>query len=273
MEKNIIILIVVLFIITNCVNFGLFFNNRKNIENMANTDDNKIKELINSIYKVDVQAIRNLADISVKLQDSKGLTIPGDLTIEGNINLKKDLKMVNGASIRSAGRLHIAPEEILYLLPKKGTLLTKNWGASGSINIEGDINLKKDLKMENGASVIKGTVNTQNVKIGNTVITENILKRIINQQQYAGFAIDGGGTTMPLYEGQHNLYGEAQFDAWTNDKWDIIYINRGWRITVGAHGNMVGTFAVGQNKTSNVPTKLKLSANQASSYKAEWIGY
>jgi microcystin-dependent protein len=86
MEKNIIILIVILFIITNCVNFGLFFNNRKNIENMANTDDTKIKELINRIYKADIQSIRNLAEISVKLQDNKGVTLPGDLTIEGKFN-------------------------------------------------------------------------------------------------------------------------------------------------------------------------------------------
>ena len=80
-----IIIIVVLFIITNCVNFGLFFNNRKNIENMANTDDTKIKDQITSIYKVDIQSIRNLAEISKKLQD-KGLTIPGDLTVEGKFN-------------------------------------------------------------------------------------------------------------------------------------------------------------------------------------------
>ena len=62
--------------------------NKNSIEKMANTNDTKIRDQINTIYKADVQAIRNLADISVKLQDSKGLTIPGDLTIEGNINLK-----------------------------------------------------------------------------------------------------------------------------------------------------------------------------------------
>ena len=164
MEKNIIILIVVLFIITNCVNFGLFFNNRKNIEKMANTDDAKIKELITSIYQADIQSIRNLADISKKLQ-KEGITIPGDITIEGNINLKKDLKMVNNASIRSTGRLHIAPEESLYVLPKKGTLLTKSGGSAGTLHvdgkikgmgeldIEGSINLKQDLRMVNGKSI------------------------------------------------------------------------------------------------------------------------
>jgi len=166
MEKNIIMIIVILFIITNCINFGLFFNNRKNIEKMSNTDIfvSEIKRQINLVYKTDVQAIRNLSDISLKLQKG-GLTIPGDITVEGNINLKKDLKMVNNASIRSTGRLHLAPEESLYLLPKKGTMVTKGWGASGTIDvhgkikgigeldIEGNINLKKDLKMVNAASI------------------------------------------------------------------------------------------------------------------------
>ena len=52
---------------------------------MSNTDDDKITEQINRIYKADIQSIRNLSDVSKKLQD-KGLTIPGDLTVEGKFN-------------------------------------------------------------------------------------------------------------------------------------------------------------------------------------------
>jgi len=59
--------------------------NKNNIEKMSNTDDDKITEQINRIYKADIQSIRNLADVSKKLQD-KGLTIPGDLTVEGKFN-------------------------------------------------------------------------------------------------------------------------------------------------------------------------------------------
>ena len=59
--------------------------NKNSIEKMANTDDDKIRDQINSIYKADIQSIRNLADISKKLQD-KGVTIPGDLTVEGKFN-------------------------------------------------------------------------------------------------------------------------------------------------------------------------------------------
>ena len=59
--------------------------NKNSIEKMSNTDDDKITEQINRIYKADIQSIRNLSDVSKKLQD-KGLTIPGDLTVEGKFN-------------------------------------------------------------------------------------------------------------------------------------------------------------------------------------------
>ncbi len=121
---------------------------------------------------------------------------------------------------------------------------------------------------DDGTVVIPG-----NLKVGSTVITEDILKRIINQQQYAGFAVDGGGTTMPLYEGTYKLYDNDLFDAWTNDKWDVIYINRGWKITLWHHGVGDSKAAEGENRKSNVPIKLILPANSVSSYRAEWIGY
>ena len=93
-----ITLIVVLFIITNCVNFVLFFNNRKNIEKMENTDDNKITEVINKIYKADVQSIRNLAEISEKLQKGT-LSVPGNLTVEGIMSVEGKFNYLPTGSI------------------------------------------------------------------------------------------------------------------------------------------------------------------------------
>ncbi len=119
-----------------------------------------------------------------------------------------------------------------------------------------------------------GNLNVQkNLTIGSTQITEDILKRVINQQQYAGFAVDGEGSTMPLYEGDWNLYGGAQFDAWTSDKWDIIYINRGWRITCWHHEIGNSQAAKDENRTSNVPKRMTIPGNTITSYRAEWIGY
>jgi microcystin-dependent protein len=75
-------------IITICTVIYLLYEklcNKNNIEKMSNTDDDKITEQINRIYKADIQSIRNLSDVSKKLQD-KGITIPGDLTVEGKFN-------------------------------------------------------------------------------------------------------------------------------------------------------------------------------------------
>ena len=72
-----------------------------NIEKMAS--EPSIKEQINQIYKADIQSMRNLSEISLKLQQGS-LTIPGNLTIEGDINMK------TGKSIKSTGQLQLASD-------------------------------------------------------------------------------------------------------------------------------------------------------------------
>ena len=53
-------------------------------EKMTNIS-NDINVAISRIYKADVEAIRNLADLSKKIQED-GLTIPGNLTVGGTFN-------------------------------------------------------------------------------------------------------------------------------------------------------------------------------------------
>jgi len=189
-----------------CIILYLIYD--ENIEKMTEvSNEDKIRELINTIYKADVQAIRNLSDIALKLQgqDGKDITLPGNFRIEGNlnvggstaitgdttidgattlkkelttnesINLKKDLKMVGGQSIRSTGRLHIHPEEMLYLLPKKGTLITKDWGAAGSINMHSNLIVGGNSTIT-GNSTIKGSTLNNNIRyiqVGNSLDKNN----------------------------------------------------------------------------------------------------
>jgi microcystin-dependent protein len=77
------ILYVILFLL-----FLLLFYKQHCIETMVNTDtsDQAIIKAINKAYMVDVEAIRNLSEVATKLQ-AGGLTIPGDLSISGNLNL------------------------------------------------------------------------------------------------------------------------------------------------------------------------------------------
>ena len=59
-------------------------NSRSKKEPMTNVS-NDIKAAISTIYKADVEAIRNLANVSKKLQEG-GLTLPGNLTVQGSFN-------------------------------------------------------------------------------------------------------------------------------------------------------------------------------------------
>jgi len=106
MEKKFILILLVLFIM-NCSCLYISFC-KKNKENMANTDDSvletAIKKVVNNVYQADIDAIRNLASISKKLQSGGKdglLTIPGNVKIEGtldvnkNINAKKDIECIN----------------------------------------------------------------------------------------------------------------------------------------------------------------------------------
>ena len=195
----------------------------------------------------------------------------GSLNLTGNVVLNTGIQNPNG-------QLRISNQGIMFGGPNadrevNSGQITAGLHRDNSLCIvgmskdKGAASRRVDMWAEGGFN-LNGPLN-----LGSTTLTEDILKRIINQQSYAGFAIDGDGSTMPLYEGSHSLYGDAQFNAWTNDKWDVIYINRGWRITLWWHALGDKQAAVGENRSSNVPTKLGLPANEVSSYKAEWIGY
>jgi len=72
--------------------FKLFMDRKTEL--LTNLDDSQkeeVKQLIYDIYKVDVNAIKNLSVIANKLQEG-GLTIPGDLTVTGKLNVTGDIK-------------------------------------------------------------------------------------------------------------------------------------------------------------------------------------
>jgi len=56
----------------------------------------QVKEMIKQIYLADVEAIRNLSNIATQLQ-AGGLTIPGNLTVQGELNIKDaNTKLMKG---------------------------------------------------------------------------------------------------------------------------------------------------------------------------------
>ena len=103
MENKYKIIIALLSIVV----FYLFCENRKIKENM--TDVTSVKGHINQVYKADINAIRNLEQVAKKLQQG-GLTVAGDLTVDGNIKVKKDLtvdkKITSKGDINSNGKIN-----------------------------------------------------------------------------------------------------------------------------------------------------------------------
>jgi len=137
------------------------FYNKNSIEKMSNgTTPEDIRQIVKDVYKADVVALKNIGDvaasllsadkkkltlpfdeveISGKLNMKGDITIPGDFVIPGNLNVKGDINMEAGKSIRGKGRLHLASEERMYLLPKQGVWLTKDWGSDANLHVDNDI--------------------------------------------------------------------------------------------------------------------------------------
>jgi|UniRef100_A0A6C0ITD1 hypothetical protein len=146
MNDNIIYLIIIAIVYLMYQN--IFCNTTERFSENKQTIDQQVKEQIGKIYKADIQSIRNLSDISKKLQEGT-LTVPGDITIEGNINMK------DGKSIKSTG--------VLKIVPKKGTLFAKDDGSTGNIDIKGSI-------VGTTIDGINNNINKTNNKLNNRII-------------------------------------------------------------------------------------------------------
>lgn len=55
----------------------------------------------------------------------------------GIVSIAGGLNLGSGQTIYSPGRLHIAGEELLYLLNKSGVVIGKEWGGNGELTVQG----------------------------------------------------------------------------------------------------------------------------------------
>jgi hypothetical protein len=56
-----------------------------------------------------------------------------------DISVGRDLHFPNATTIRGNQRLHISSNEILYLLPKSGVTIGREWGGNGNLNVQGNL--------------------------------------------------------------------------------------------------------------------------------------
>jgi len=132
----------------------------KNIERMSEVStDDKIRELINTIYKADVQSIRNLSDIALKLQGTNGkdLVLPGNFTIEGSLKVGKDTIV--------SGKTRLNND----LTVSGSSTVSKNSTVSGNSTVNGTSTLGSSLTVSGNS-----TVSGDSVIKGNSMISKNM---------------------------------------------------------------------------------------------------
>ena len=84
------------------------------------------------------QAVGGNLGVGAALNVGGALTAGGALTVNGVTNINNDVTMIGGKTINAKGRLHITADENIYLLQKGPTLMSKAWGGSGDLIVEGN---------------------------------------------------------------------------------------------------------------------------------------
>ena len=127
----------IIFLLIGVIIFTNFRQNKK-IEKMSNIDT--IKTVVNKLYKADVQSIRNLAEISQKLQKGT-LTIPGNLTVKGNIkcgpNLIKNNGEIHGIDIHATSSLNSKNANIKNILNVSKNAYIGDYMKTNRLDIKG----------------------------------------------------------------------------------------------------------------------------------------
>ena len=77
-------------------------------------------------------------DLSVQGNTNVG----GSIAAGGDINPGNNINLPNGKTIAGAGRMHISTGELLYLLPKNGVIIGKEWGGNGDLSVQGTLNVQ-----------------------------------------------------------------------------------------------------------------------------------
>ena len=265
-EMNILYIINLLLVI-GMIYILFFKKSSENFETIQATaiNDAAIKA-VNDKYTTDIDAIRNLGAIAKKIMTNTdnlelptNIKIPGNLVVDGNIKLtnKTGEHVIDGA-IRANGNIN----------------------STADINAGANINANKDIRCG------------QNLFINDFQMNKQFLQRLLSQSKIAGFAVNNGGTTMLLYEGGWALNigisnesdGRFGHGAGTNESWDVVYVNRGWKVTLHEDWWHTDNGTIRReiiNTTSDIPLADYLGnaingkhlLDKVSAYKAEWIGW
>lgn len=191
--------------------------------------------------------------------------------LQTQINLFKDIfNNVNSTTVKSLKNFELNNIEV-------NNIKTNTIKVGDKEMIESDFQKIMSIKdvFSVGGNIVKSSKDFifNTLQIGKQVISGTDLRKLNSLKNIAGYAVDGDGTTHLLFEGGwYELYNGEKFDAWSNDRWDFVYLFRGWKGEFAQHGKGSGSVWREENKNEDVK-KIKIGANQVSSYKITWVDY
>ena len=125
---KILFIIIALFLIMLAVSKCKFTEGFANTP-VAITSDN-VADYIYTVYKADVKAIQNLADIAMKLQ-AGGIIVPGNMTVQNTLNVSGDSNLGGKLEVKGAAILDSTLEV------KGAAILDSTLEVKGTLNVVG----------------------------------------------------------------------------------------------------------------------------------------
>jgi len=161
------------------------------IENFADTvgtmSQAQLESTIYQIYKADVLAIKNLADVATKLQ-AGGITVPGNLTVTNQVNINtttdEHLKLAGSANphitIESSSKpgngafiQHLSTDGLrLGMLNGSGFI---NMDRAGNTTVDGKITIVKGASISSGVTIGSGAIITGGLSVDSTTFAKPAL--------------------------------------------------------------------------------------------------
>jgi cytoskeletal protein CcmA (bactofilin family) len=160
--KLIVSIILSLFLIVVALNKNYSFKEGFASTSPIQITSANIADYIYDVYKADVKALQNLADVAIKLQDG-GITVPGTMTVSNQLNVGGIAEITGATKLKS--RLDVTGvAEITGATKLKSTLdVTGATNMASTLNVIGDITGKTIKELRDKIAVLEA----KTVKLGN----------------------------------------------------------------------------------------------------------
>ena len=228
--------------------------------------NNKVEHMSNT-QNINIEALGNLASMYAngkmivdEIEVQKNVTIKGDLTVKKKGKFE-DYVNVNKQIVFGKTKIEEGAGGALKVITPYG------WGEFGPQNKDWlHINTDRGKIFIHKQAHVNGHIATYNKDgIDDT-------RRLKSLSRIGGFAVDGDGPTILLEDGKHALNGSAKYNVWSNDRWDYLFLFKGWKLETWDRDDYKNPITNTTN-TNDYIKRIAPTANRVSSYRLTWVGY